>query len=388
VKNLKLQTSNFTLSHLLLPKILHLVENLHRGAVENWLVRMLRHARAKGIELDWTFYCALGQAGDLDEEVRQLGVRIVYSPVPIGQKTAFIKALRQHLQSERYEVLHAHHDLISGLYLLSALGLPIRKRLVHVHNADESVLTDHPIKQRLFRPLLRQLCLRLADGIVGISQHTLDTFLAGRPRRPGRDGVHYYGIDATPFLNSVDRAGFRQNLGLPSSAKLLLFAGRLVPEKNPLFALEVLREMRRRDAAVRGVFVGSGSLEQPLQQQAAAEGLSEATRFLGWRHDIPAVMKACDWFILPRPEQPMEGLGIAVIEAQLAGLRLLLSCGIPDDALLPGSVAQRIPLSEPASHWADIALNQPHPTAQLAIDALANSPFDRDRALEQLMELH
>jgi hypothetical protein len=39
------------------PKIIHIVENLDRGAVENWLVRMFKHGLASGNSLDWTFYC-------------------------------------------------------------------------------------------------------------------------------------------------------------------------------------------------------------------------------------------------------------------------------------------------------------------------------------------
>jgi hypothetical protein len=67
-------------------KVLHIVENLDRGAVENWLVRLLRHASKKGLKLDWTFYCVLGQPGALDEEVTKLGAPIIFSPFPIGQK--------------------------------------------------------------------------------------------------------------------------------------------------------------------------------------------------------------------------------------------------------------------------------------------------------------
>ena len=50
------------------PKIIHIVENLDRGAVENWLVRMFKHGLASGNSLDWTFYCILGKPGKLDEE--------------------------------------------------------------------------------------------------------------------------------------------------------------------------------------------------------------------------------------------------------------------------------------------------------------------------------
>jgi glycosyltransferase involved in cell wall biosynthesis len=373
-------------------KVLHIVENLDRGAVENWLVRMLRYAWQRGIPVDWTFYCALGRPGALDDEVRRLGAKILYSPVPIGQKGAFIRALRTELKAGGYDVLHGHHDLISALYLVAAAGIPLKKRLVHVHNADESVLTPQPWKQAMLRPLLRQTCLRLADTVVGISNHTLDTFLAGRPRRVGRDRVHYYGIDPAPFLAArSDRAEFRQELGLAEDALIILFAGRMVPEKNPLFAVEVFAEMRKRNPRVVAAFVGSGSMEQAVAARANELGVGDSCRFLGWRSDVPEVMSCCDWFILPRPEQPMEGLGIAVIEAQLAGLRLLLSRGIADDPLLPSSVWARLGLAESVDHWAEVAMKlleqQPRPSQEAAAK-LAISPFDLDFALADLLSLH
>lgn len=373
-------------------KTLHIVENLNRGAVENWLVRMLRHGRSRGIDLDWTFYCTLGREGKLDEEVRALGGRIVHSPVPLGETRAFMRALREELRNGDYEVLHCHHDLVSAVYLLAAEGIPLRKRFVHVHNADESVPTPNRLKAAILRPLLRQTCLTLADGIIGISNHTLDTFLAGRPRRPGRDRVHYYGIDSAPFLAATgDRIAFRRELGLPDNTPILLFAGRIVPEKNPLFAVDVLAELRSLLPGAAGVFVGTGSLEQPLLRRAADLGLIGAFRALGWRGDIPEIMACCDWFILPRPQSPMEGLGIAVVEAQLAGLRLLLSKGIADDALLPGALSRRLALADGPRVWANHAIDligsDPLSRAD-ASAALAASPFDLDHALQDLQSLH
>lgn len=373
-------------------KVLHVVENLNRGAVENWLVRMLRHSKGQGLNLNWTFYCIVGTAGSLDDEVRALGGSIVYSPVSIGRKFAFMRALRRELRVGGYEVLHAHHDLVSGLYLLAAEGLPLRKRLVHAHNADEAVLTPSPLKGAVFRILLRRACLTLADGIIGISDHTLDTFLKGRRRRDGRDQVHYYGIDPAPFLVATGgRLEFRRQLGFQDDARILLFAGRMVAEKNPLFAAEVLAEMRRRDPSVVGVFVGAGALENAVCERANELGISDGFRALGWRDDIPALMPCCDWFILPRPEHPMEGLGIAVLEAQLAGLRLLLSKGIADDALLPRSVWRRLGLSDTAEEWAKAGLAmwmETPPSGPETAKTLANSPFDLEFALRDLFKLY
>ena len=87
----------------------------------------------------------------------------------------------------------------------------------------------------------------------------------------------------------------------------------------------------------------------------------------------------------------MEGFGIAVVEAQLAGLRLLLSKGIPEDPLLPGSCVQRLSLAKPASVWASAAysqLNDFTPNRDQAAKALANSPMDMDEALTNMLKLY
>ena len=79
-------------------------------------------------------------------------------------------------------------------------------------------------------------------------------------------------------------------------------------------------------------------------------------RLLGWRDDLPEIMSCSDWFILPHPEHPVEGFGLAVVEAQLAGLRMLLSRGIPDDPLLSTASFRRLALSEGPKVWAKAAM--------------------------------
>ena len=373
-------------------KVIHIVENLDRGAVENWLVRMLRFGRESGIELDWTFYCALARTGALNAQVQSLGARIVYSPAPIGDKVRFMTALRRELRRSRYDVLHCHHDLVSAVYLAAAYGLPVDRRIVHVHNADESVLTPNPIKQRILRPLLRRICLATADRIAGNSNHTLDCFLAGRARRQGRDLVHYYSADPALFTKARnDRTAFRRELGFTDDTRILLFAGRMVPEKNPLFALEVLAQLRRLDPTAVGVFAGSGSLDGALRARAEQLGLAAVFRPLGWRDDLPEVMGCSDWFILPHPEHPPEGFGLAVVEAQLAGLRLLLSYGILDDPLLPQARVRRLALADGPQAWARAAMEimaEPTPSRSEALADLKASPMDMARAFDGLLALH
>ena len=374
------------------PRVLHVVENLDRGAVENWLLRMLEHAREKGIKTDWTFYCILEQPGAWDRKAEALGARVVHSPIPIVRKVEFIRAVRRELRQGGYDVLHCHHDILSAVYLGASLGLPLRRRIVHVHNADESIPSGSRIRQQLLREPMRQVCLRMADRIVGISGHTLDIFLAGRARRSGRDSVHYYGVDPTPFANTpADRASFRRQFLLPADAPILLFAGRMVPEKNPAFVVEVLAKLRGLEPRAVGVFAGSGSQEQHVLKRAQELGVEDSVRLLGWRNDLPGIMSCSDCFILPHPECPVEGFGLAVVEAQLAGLRMLLSRGIPDDPLLPTACLRRLALADGPMQWAKAAmelLHEPAPSRDAAIAALKGSQMDMDRALEGLVQLH
>ena len=374
------------------PSVLHVVGDLSRGAVENWLVRMLAYARKRDAGVSWTFYCAFGESGDLGKTAQALGARVVCSPVPIARKIDFIRALRAELRRGRYDVLHCHHDLVSAVYLLASLGLPVRKRIVHAHNADEAVLTPSALKRRLYREPMRRVCLAMADHIVGISNHTLDTLLAGHSRRGGLDMVHYYGVDAALFTSEEpDRVAFRQGLGFPPDARVLLFAGRVVPEKNPLFAVDVLSELRRLDSRFVALFAGAGSLTEAVHVRAQKLGVEPWIRLIGWRNDLAYVMGCADLFILPRPEQPMEGFGLAVVEAQLAGLRLLLSRGIPNDPILPTASYRRLPLAVGAGAWARAGvelLTTPTQSHAAVLAAFEKSAMQMDRALEELVLLH
>jgi len=373
------------------PRVLHVVESLGHGAVENWLLRMLEHARESGIQLDWTFYTQLTEAGVSDSSAEILGAKVVHSPVSILNTAVFMASLRSELSRHPYDVLHCHHDLVSAIYLVAASGLGIRRKIVHIHNADEHIPTSSSTKASFLRTPMRRVCLS-ADRVVGISSHVLDTFLAGRPRHPKRDLVHYYGVDANKFSGcNLDSVEFRRNLCLPENSLILLFGGRIVPEKNPVFAVDVLSALRRLTSRAVLVYAGNGSLCQAVLDRASALGVRDHVLMLGWRNDLPSIMSCSDLFILPRPERPMEGFGLAVVEAQLAGLHLLISCGIADDPLLPGASFRRLSLDSSPSVWAEAALcmlQAAKPCPKAARQALNSSKMNMDSALQDLLSLH
>jgi len=112
---------------------------------------------------------------------------------------------------------------------------------------------------------------------------------------------------------------------------------------------------------------------------------------LGWRDDTAQLMTGSDWFILPHPEHPPEGFGVAVVEAQLAGLRLLLSLGVADDPLLSTASVRRLSLRQSPTEWAAAALQlgaAPAPSRVAALSAFQRSPMAMEHALYDLLRLH
>ena len=187
-------------------KIVHIIENLDKGAVENWLVNAFLYSRKINPTLQWTFFCYLGKKGRLDEIVEKNGGIIIYSTYSVRQKFLFLRNLRSILTKGKYDILHVHHDYLSGFYLLSTIGLKFKKRILHIHNTDKLLPVGSPIIQKILLGPLKFLSIYLSDQILGISKNTLNTYIEGMYLAKRKKEVLYYGIEFENF-NNEDQFG-------------------------------------------------------------------------------------------------------------------------------------------------------------------------------------
>ncbi len=105
--------------------------------------------------------------------------------------------------------------------------------------------------------------------------------------------------NATP----VRRAAFNT----PEEAPLILWLGRMERDKGPDIAVRALAEVPKAYLWM----AGAGTYEADVKELAAQMGVSARIRFLGWRDDVHALMKAADLFVR---SSRSEGLGY-VLEA-------------------------------------------------------------------------
>lgn len=372
-------------------RLIQIVENLDLGAVENWLVNVFVESRSRRPEWEWTFYCTLGRPGRLDEKVRAAGGRIIHAPCTVSDRVAFLRHLRKTLTEGNFDVMHAHHDYLSGFYLIAAVGLPIRRRIVHLHNNDRALPVGSPVLRKMLLPVFRRLVLSLSDEVVAISEHTRDDFRQGHSGRRPLFSVLYYGIDMSRYGLAVDRDGLHARLGIPASGRILLYAGRMIREKNPVFVVDVLKALLDLRNDVHAVFVGKGELDVAVRARAEALGVADHVHILGWTNDMAGMMGASDAFVFPRLEHPREGLGLVVVEAQCAGLPFFITEGIVHDAVVIEEMAHYLSPKDPPA-WAaqlDALLNAPPPVERgEALHRMRASRFELGNATDNLTELY
>ena len=140
-------------------KVLHIVENFDGQAIEKWLSLLVSESAKIGKKIDWTFYCIEKNAGKFSEQVTKFGCEVICSPYPISMPIKFMKALRQTISTGGYDIIHSHHDIMSAIYFLASLGLPIQKRIMHLHNSALRLPTHSMIKQFIGRGLLGYILL-------------------------------------------------------------------------------------------------------------------------------------------------------------------------------------------------------------------------------------
>lgn len=373
-------------------KVLHIIESFDGQAIEQWLYQMMCHMKKVGREFDWTFFVTLGQPGRMDALVKDIGGKIIYSPVTLHKKKQFIKSLREILTVGGFDIIHSHHDLMSAIYFLASVGLSLESRIIHVHNTTHSLPISSRIKNLLLREPMRQICLCWADRIVGVSNIALDTFLKGRKRNPKRHSVIHCGINTAPFhRQKPDKKKFLLSLGLPEESRCLLFVGRMNSYKNPCFVLEVLDHLSKSIPEICAIFAGSGPLETVVRTQAEQKSLTDRVRVLGWQDDIPALMQQCDLLIWPGLESPKEGLGLGVVEAQAAGLPVLMSYNVPEEAIVVSSLVEVLPLAAGASVWATKVLQKLNQAKQSSSSSLAEveaSSFSIANSTKNILALY
>jgi glycosyltransferase involved in cell wall biosynthesis len=135
-----------------------------------------------------------------------------------------------------------------------------------------------------------------------------------------------HSIDNNRFsMDKKDEAArIREQIGIPATGIVLLFAGKLEPKKDPFTLLEAFEHLASENVFL--LFAGNGVLEEELKARARRSVKKKAIFFLGFQNQstMPALYQACQIFCLPSVG-PGETWGLAVNEAMAARRPVVVS---------------------------------------------------------------
>ncbi len=245
-------------------------------------------------------------------------IHFARSPLKFANVKAY-RILKQLINKGDFDLVHCHTPTASMLTRLAAKKARKKGLVVmytchgfHFHNAA-------PKKNWVFYYPIEKWLSRYCDFLVTINKEDYkraQSFRCKNVRYIPGVGVNLERIEKC----SVNKAEYKESIGVPRDKVLLLSIGELINRKNHQVIIKALGKLQNKN--IFYVICGKGPLKEHLTDLAKKYGLPDRVIFLGFRKDIPELCNAADISAFP---SKIEGLGLAGIEAMAAGVPLVSS---------------------------------------------------------------
>jgi len=132
-------------------------------------------------------------------------------------------------------------------------------------------------------------------------------------------GVWGRGIDLERFSPKHRSMEFRERMGFSEHDVVVMWCGRLVPEKRPDIFCKVVRRLHERKIPFKALVVGQGPVEEEVKNLPNMV-------FAGWMSgdELATAYASCDVFLFP---SAVETFGNVTLEAAASGLPLVVEAG-------------------------------------------------------------
>lgn len=365
-------------------RILHTLGTMNPGGVETWLMHVLRNIDRSQFQMD---FCVFGsEPGLYATEVERLGSTVWQCRMG-GNLLSFSRRFQHILREGKYDVVHSHVHFFSGNVLRWAKAQAVPIRIAHSHSTHDG--KSDVLMRRYYRSLMKSWIDRYATYGLAASRSSASALFGENWDRDDRFCILHCGIDLHSFEGPADRETIRRELGLPTDVPVVGHVGRFSQEKNHLFLLEIAVEVLKRRPEVHFLLVGDGPLRPAIESRVRSIGLSNKIHFAGIRKDVAGLMRgAMDVFIFP---SLWEGLPMALIEAQAAGLRCIVSDVCTTEVnILPEQFTQ-VSLSKSSDVWAANTINaleRGKIGGELPVQIIAQTDFSIQHGVRTLSDIY
>lgn len=282
--------------------------------------------------------------------------------------------LKKTIKQENIEVLHIHLDFLKFVKKISGQIKNVKlfytchndPKVLHLVNKKERKAAEYLIKNNGLQMIaLHEDMKKEINEMFGIN-NTI---------------VVRNGIDFKKFRNVTEsREQIRTLLNIPQNAFVIGHVGRFCDQKNHTFLVDIFSEVYKRKSNAFLLMIGIGELKNKIENKLNSLGLKGKYLILSNRSDIPQLMKSMDVFVFP---SLFEGLSLTLVEAQVSGLRCVISDTINKEGILSKNTIP-VSLNKTFSEWSSIILD----------DSIKGAPhgsiddYDMNKEIKRLEELY
>jgi len=238
------------------------------------------------------------------------------SPFNKGNLKA-IKQIKELVTENQYDIVHCHTPIAAMCTRLACRKARKKGTKVFYTAHGFHFYNGAPLKNWLIYYPVEKICAHWTDTLITINKE--DYALAKKKIKAKRvEYVPGVGIDLKKFSDkNADREEKRKELGIPADATLLLSVGELNDNKNHEIVIRAIADLN-----VYYIIAGDGDKLAYLEDLIHQLGLDERVQLLGFRKDVPLLLKTVDVYVLPSKR---EGLNVSVMEAMASGLPCAIS---------------------------------------------------------------
>lgn len=233
---------------------------------------------------------------------------------------AYYNQVKKLLKEHHFDVIHCHTPIVGLLVRISARKY--RKYGTKIIYTTHGLAFTHlsSKKEYFIYHTIEAIASRFCDAIITINKEDYES--AKKLHCKNVFHINGVGVNTEKFRTAViDRDAYREKLNISKDKIMILAIGELSHRKNHTVIVKALATMRDKDKyvfAICGREMTAGGTGEEIRKIAKEKEIN--ILFLGFRSDIPEVIKCADIGVMPSIR---EGLGLSGIEMLSAGIPLV-----------------------------------------------------------------
>lgn len=328
-------------------RVLHVIGSMERGGAESLLMSLYRHIDRTQIQFDYVVHTDKNCA--FDTEIRSLGGLVFHCPrYTIKNHFEYIRWWNHFFAAHpEYKIVHGHQRSTASIYLGIAKKSGITT-IAHSH----AVSSRGNLAETAIKSVLQHNIRYIADWFMACSPEAGQWLFGKEIVASDRFIWLKNAIEVDRFVfDSAKREAVRKEFGIENHI-VFGHVGNFTPVKNHKFLIDVFNAILRYNEDAKLLLVGTGECRQQTEESVRSLGMDDKVIFAGVRDDIADILQAMDVFVFPSKH---EGFGIALLEAQVADLPVVVSDSVPHEIAVTARV-EFVPLSDGAQVWAHKAI--------------------------------